>query len=72
MCMSLLGRVVALDPEGALVQIGERTRRVATLLVPDVAIGDDVLVTGGLVFARLTPEEADFRRRMFERMLGGL
>ena len=70
MCMALIGEVIALEPEGALVQIGERTRQVATLVVPDVVVGDHVLVTGGLIVARLSPEEARLRRRMFDELLG--
>lgn len=69
MCMSLLGRVVALDPEGARVQIGAQTRRLVTLLVPDVVVGDHVLVAGGLIVARLTAEEAEMRQAMLDEIL---
>lgn len=66
--MSLLGKVLALEPEGVRVQIGEQTRRLVTLLVPDVAIGDHVLVAGGLIVARLSPEEAEMRQDLLDEM----
>jgi hydrogenase maturation factor len=68
MCMALLGRIVALEPEGAVVDIRGRRWPVETLLVPDVSIGDDVLVTSGLIVARLSPEEAEMRRQMFDHL----
>ena len=68
MCVALLGRVVALEPDVALVDIRGRTWPVETLLVPDVSIGDDVLVTSGLIVARLLPEEAEVRRQMFDHL----
>lgn len=68
MCLARLGRVVALEPGGALVRIGERTWPVATLLVPEILVGDEVLVTAGLIVARLSPEEARQRRQMFEEL----
>ena len=68
MCVSSIGRVVALEPEGAQVQIGDRTRRIVTLLVPDLAIGDHVLVAGGLAVARLSPEEAEIRKQLLDQL----
>lgn len=68
MCIAMLGRVVSLEPEGARVQIDERICRATTLLVPDVAVNDHVLVAGGLVIARLSPEEAEIRRLMFDQL----
>ncbi len=69
MCVGLPGKVVAVEPAGALVDMGGQTRRVGTLLLPDIAVGEDVLVTCGLIIARLPPEEAEMRRELFTQLL---
>lgn len=58
MCVSLPGRVVAVDAVGAVVDIEGRRRRASTLLVPDVGPGDWVFVTAGTIVDRVDPAEA--------------
>jgi hydrogenase assembly chaperone HypC/HupF len=58
MCLTMPGRVIALDQEGARIRCGDEIYHAATLLVPDIAIGDHVLVQAGMIVERLTPEEA--------------
>jgi hydrogenase expression/formation protein HypC len=59
MCIAFPGRVVAIDPAGALVETEGRLRRASTLLVDGLVIGDWVTVAAGTVLARLEPAEAD-------------
>jgi len=58
MCMASPGLVIAVDAEGALVDLDGRTRRASTLLLPDVVAGDQVLVAAGTLIRRLEPAEA--------------
>jgi hydrogenase assembly chaperone HypC/HupF len=58
MCIVSPGRVLAVDPEGATVDLDGRTRRASTVLLPDVVAGDQVLVAAGTVIRRLEPAEA--------------
>ena len=58
MCIASPGRVLAVDPEGATVDLDGRTRRASTVLLPDVVAGDQVLVAAGTVIRRLEPAEA--------------
>ena len=58
MCMASPGRVLAVDPDGATVDLDGRTRRASTLLLPDVVAGDQVLVAAGTLIRRLDPAEA--------------
>lgn len=58
MCIAFPGRVVAIDPGGALVETEGRLRRASTLLVDDLAIGDWVTVAAGTILVRLEPDEA--------------
>jgi hydrogenase expression/formation protein HypC len=58
MCIAFPGRVVAIEPSGALVETEGRLRRASTLLVEDLVIGDWVTVGAGTILARLEPAEA--------------
>ncbi len=69
MCVAQPGRIVTLDAGEAVVETGGKTCRVAALLLPDLAVGDDVLVSGGLIIARLSPDEAAARRLLFDQVL---
>jgi hydrogenase assembly chaperone HypC/HupF len=69
MCVAAPGEVIAVDADGAVVVIAGRTRRVATLLVPDVAVGEFVLVSSGMIVDRLSAEEARERMGLFDQLL---
>ena len=43
-------------------------QQVTSLFVPDVEVGDYVLVTGGTIIDRLEPDEARARLEMFEAL----
>ena len=69
MCVAVPGLVVGVGPEGAAVQWGSRLRRASALLFPDLRVGEYVLVAGGMVVERLTPEEARARLALFDALL---
>jgi hydrogenase assembly chaperone HypC/HupF len=69
MCVAAPGEVIAVDADGADVVISGRTRRVARLLVPDVAVGEFVLVSSGMIVDRLSAEEARERMGLFDQLL---
>ncbi|HEX2755379.1 MAG TPA: HypC/HybG/HupF family hydrogenase formation chaperone [Candidatus Limnocylindrales bacterium] len=56
MCVAFPGRVVEVDDVGAVVDTDGRLRRVSTLFLPDVAVGDWVAVMADTIVERL--EEA--------------
>jgi len=58
MCIMSPGVVVAVDAEGATIDLDGRTRRASTVLLPDVVAGDQVLVAAGTLIRRLEPAEA--------------
>jgi hydrogenase assembly chaperone HypC/HupF len=66
MCISAPGRIVELEAGSALVETAGRRRRAQTLLVPDVAIGDWVVVGAGSILRRLAPDEAASLIRMLD------
>ena len=58
MCLGFPGRVVELDANGAVVETDGRNRRATTLYLPDVAVGDWVIVAAGTIVDRLEPDRA--------------
>jgi hydrogenase assembly chaperone HypC/HupF len=58
MCIGFPGTVVSVDELGATVDQEGRLRRASTLLIPEVAPGDQVFVAAGSIVERLDPDEA--------------
>ena len=58
MCVTAPARVIAVDADGATVLLGGRARRASTLIRPDTAVGDWVVVGAGAVLERISDEEA--------------
>jgi hydrogenase expression/formation protein HypC len=58
-CLTFPGRVVAVDEDGATVELQGRMRRASTLVAPDVTVGDWVLVGAGTILERLDPGRAE-------------
>ncbi len=68
MCLAIPGRVAEVGPEWAEVAYGERRRRASTLLMPDIRVGEYVLVSGGMIVDRLSEEEAQERLALFDEL----
>ncbi len=58
MCLAVPAKVVSIDGETALVELGGLTRQARTMLVPNVKVGDYVLLHAGFAISKLSPEEA--------------
>ena len=58
MCLTAPALVIAVDAEGAVVETIGTWRRASTMVVPDVAVGDWVIVGAGSILRRLDPVEA--------------
>ena len=58
MCLGFPGRVVELDANGAVVETDGRNRRATTIYLPDVAVGDWVVVAAGTIVDRIEPDRA--------------
>ena len=64
MCLTVPGEIVAIVGDDAVVRIEGRLRRASILPVPDVRVGDRVIVAAGSVMARLDAEEANEIERL--------
>ena len=60
MCLTAPARVLGVDATGATVLLGGRERRASTLVVPDVAVGDWVIVAAGTILERIEQPEAAY------------
>jgi hydrogenase assembly chaperone HypC/HupF len=70
MCLTQPAKVVACSEHEVLVEVGGRRQIVSNLLVPDVRVGDDVLIGLGSVLAGLSPAEASSLREIFDSAAG--
>jgi hydrogenase assembly chaperone HypC/HupF len=57
MCLMAPGRVLAISDSTAEVDLDGRRRRVSSLGLPELAVGDWVIVVGGSAFRRLDPAD---------------
>lgn len=58
MCVTYPGQVLEVGDDSALVEINGRRRRASLVLVPEVAVGDWVIVATGTVLEIVDPEQA--------------
>lgn len=58
MCLAVTGKVVEVNGDAGSVVIGNRVRSVSLIAVPDVAMGDYVLVSLGMALEKITEAEA--------------
>jgi hydrogenase assembly chaperone HypC/HupF len=68
MCLAEPREVTAVGAQTARIRSGGREREVSTLLVPDLHVGDYVIVAGDVVVERLDPLEAETRRALFDEL----
>ncbi len=58
MCLAVPGKLVECQDQEAVVDMHGNRLRVSTILVPELAVGDWVLVHAGFVIQRLDEQEA--------------
>ena len=58
MCIEMCAQVVSRERDSVAINRDGRLLRASTLLMPDIDVGDWVLVTAGTVVERLDPDEA--------------
>jgi hydrogenase expression/formation protein HypC len=66
MCIAYPGQVLEIDEDSAVVETDQRRRKASLLLVPEVAVGDWVVVSAGTVLRILEPDEANEIRSMLD------
>ena len=69
MCLTYPGRVLEVADGMALVDIDHRQRRASLVLLPEVTVGDWVIVGAGTVLEVLDPSEAREILSLLDRAL---
>jgi hydrogenase maturation factor len=69
MCLTQPATVLARFDNEVLVEIDGRNRLITNLVVPDLRVGDEVLVGLGNVLARITDAEAAAARELIDAAL---
>ena len=72
MCLAVPARVTAIEKAKARVDFGGVTREADVSLVPDVAVGDYVLVHAGFAIQRLDRKEAEESLALFRELARAL
>ena len=68
MCLAVPVKVVGLDGLNAQVELGGLTRQASVMLVPDVQVGDYVLLHAGYAIQKLDEKEAEETIRLFNEL----
>lgn len=69
MCLAIPGKIVTLQEAGnAIVDIGGVRKQVNVSLLPDIALGDYVIVHVGYALSRVDEEEAQRTLSLFAEM----
>ena len=71
MCIAVPGKVTGIDElDMATVDFGGTSKVASKDLVPDVAVGDYVLVHAGFIINKLDEEDAMETLKLFEQYMG--
>ena len=71
MCIAVPGKVISIDDINmATVDFGGTTKVASADLVPEVGIGDYVLVHAGFIINRLDEHEAEETLKLFREYMG--
>jgi hydrogenase expression/formation protein HypC len=69
MCLAVPVKIISIDGEEAVVDIGGVTRPVSIVLTPEAKVGDYVLLHTGYAINVLNEEEAQETLSLLERMV---
>ena len=72
MCLAVPVRVLQIDGQKALVEIGGLARQINIMLVPDTQVGDYVLLHAGFAIQKLDEKEAEETLRLFAEIAEGV
>ena len=72
MCLAVPVKVLQIDGQKALVELGGLAREASLMLVPDTQVGDYVLLHAGFVIQKLDEREAEETLRLFAEIAEGM
>jgi len=72
MCLAVPVKILEIDGQKALVELGGLARQASIMLVPDVKVGDYVLLHAGFAIQKLDEKEAEETIRLFAELAEGM
>lgn len=69
MCVAMPGEVIEIKDGNALVTFGTIKKNIVTTLIPDLKIGDYVLVHAGFAITKIEKAEAEETLEIFKELL---
>jgi len=58
MCLAIPGKVISIDGNTAMVDYGGVRKKASLLVLPDVKVGDMIMVRAGFAIAKVSEQEA--------------
>jgi hydrogenase expression/formation protein HypC len=72
MCLAIPLRVVSLDGDMAMAEVGGIEREVSVMMTPGVKVGDYVIVHAGFAIQTLDQKEAEENLEILRQMAGAV
>ena len=72
MCLAVPVKILEIDGQKALVELGGLARQASIMLVPDTQVGDYVLLHAGFAIQKLDEKEAEETIRLFAELAEGM
>ncbi|ADD02859.1 hydrogenase assembly chaperone hypC/hupF [Thermoanaerobacter italicus Ab9] len=69
MCIAVPSKVLKIEGKIAETELGGVIRRVSIEMVPEVKVGDYVMVHAGLAISIVNKEEAEMERELWEELM---
>lgn len=70
MCLAVPAKIVELENQKAVVEIGGTRREASLILLPDAGLGDYVLLHAGFAISMIDEAEALETLKLFDAMMG--
>ena len=70
MCLAVPARVVEVEGNRAMVELGGLLREASIMLVPDAVVGDYVLLHAGFAIQKIDEQEAQETLRLLAEFVG--
>jgi len=67
-CLAIPAEIVQIEDEMAVVRVGDTFRKASLMLLPEVSLGDYVIVHAGFALHRVDPEEARESLRLLREL----
>lgn len=68
MCLAIPAEIVQIEDEMAVVRVGDTLRKASLMLLPEVCLGDYVILHAGFALHRVDPEEARESLRLLREL----